>query len=121
MNCINHTSETAIAICMACGAGLCQGCSKTIIEGKHVCNNESCAAISLEERKAITELVSKNRVGYKLLPPFLALMGIVFIIFSVFECLTSTIDVLVLFIFTSGCAFEYFAFYLQRELNKKTN
>ena len=121
MNCINHTSESAIAICMACGAGLCQGCSKKVIEGKHVCNNESCITITTDERKAITELLSKNRVGYKLLPPFLALMGFVFIVFPVYVYLTSTLDSSSIFCFTAGCAFEFFAFYLQRALNKKTN
>jgi hypothetical protein len=55
MNCYNHQSVPAIAICKNCNKGLCPECL-TEVE-----NGIACTATCVEEVKAINTLISKNK------------------------------------------------------------
>jgi len=90
-------------------------CGHSIVEGKHFCS-EACARQIAFEQQALSEVLSKNRFGYKLLPPLVGCMGTLFVLMGLSSFITGRFRNVDAMAILAGIIFLGFAYYIQRWL-----
>src|SRR5512145_1470441 len=103
MKCFNHPSKSAVAICKNCNKGLCSECAVDVGNGiacKGLCESEVIAInkIMQQGKKAYAN-TSKTYSQYSLL---LALIGIAFIVSSIFLPRTMGLTISMCLLFLLG-------------------
>jgi hypothetical protein len=77
MNCYNHPDRIGIAVCVNCGAAICDNCAKKTDANKNVCS-ELCAVASKATDSAIAMMASRVKRSSKANAWLLWVLGAVF-------------------------------------------
>ena len=101
MKCYRHRDKDAIAICKNCGKGLCDECAVEVGKGI-ACKSDCVSEVESINRSTLMNIKNfeNNRKIYSQLSLWLFIIGIGFLIVSVFRP-----DLLGLSIFTAGVMF----------------
>jgi len=86
-----------------------------MVSGKHVCS-DSCGTAVSAQQQANSELLLKNRFGYKLLPPLLIAMGVMFLILAISSVIVGRFGRVDLMVSIIGLLFCYFGVSIHRSL-----
>jgi hypothetical protein len=110
MKCFNHPSNDAVAICKNCNKGLCTECAVDVGNGiacKGICEGEVIAINKVvQQSKKTYANTSKTYAQYS---AWFALVGIAFLVSSIFLTRTTGFLIFMGLLFLLGATFTYLA------------
>ena len=110
MKCFNHPSNDAIAICKNCNKGLCKDCAVDVGNGiacKGICENE-VVAINKVVQQSKGAFINNSKI-YSQYAIWLVLIGVAFIISSIFLAKIDGFLIFMGLLFLVGASFSYSA------------